>query len=218
MIPVLNERDTIAGQLEDLSARFPGSELIVVDGGSTDETVRQALPLCSSLLVSPPGRAGQMNMGADVARGEYVFFLHADSLPTIDSAGLANALTETPDWGFCRVRLSGRRTAFRVIEWAMNHRSRLTGVATGDQMLFVRRDVLVHIGGFARIPLMEDVEICKRLRRLGPPLILAQPVVTSSRRWEERGVLATVMQMWVLRLEYFFGVSPHTLWRQYYGR
>ena len=120
-------------------------------------------------------------------------------------------------WGFCRVRLSGGRRAFRIIEWFMNQRSRLTSVATGDQMLFLRRSLFEDSGGFDDIPLMEDVAYSKRLRRVARPLIIPQPVQSSSRRWEQRGVARTVLSMWGLRLAYAMGVSPRRLWEHYYG-
>lgn len=218
VIPVLNEERRIAVLLRDLRTRFPRCELVVVDGGSEDATVDAATPYCDLLLHSEPGRAAQMNLGAGAARSDYLFFLHADSRPQISAAELDAALAGHPSWGFCRVRLDGGRPLFRVIEWFMNQRSRLTRIATGDQMLFVDRALFDSSGGFDAIPLMEDVAYCKRLRRLAAPAILAPAVVTSSRRWEEGGALRTILLMWSLRLAYFLGVSPATLWRHYYGR
>jgi rSAM/selenodomain-associated transferase 2 len=218
VIPVLNEQDSIVSLLQNLTHQYPECELVVVDGGSSDETVARALPLCSNLLTGPPSRATQMNLGARAASGRYIFFLHADTLPSSDMAQLSTVLATRPRWGFFRARLSGERWVYRVIESAMNLRSRITRVATGDQTLFVYRDVLAETGGYADIPLMEDIEFCKRLRRLYPPAIISQPVVTSSRRWETRGVCRTVLQMWALRLAYVLGVSPHRLWQHYYGR
>lgn len=218
IIPVLDEAPRIAALLRDLRARFPGARLIVVDGGSRDATVRQALPLCDELLIGERGRALQMNLGAAVAQSDYLLFLHADTRPAFDGATLAMRLTAHPPWGFCRLRLCGSRRAFRVIEWFINQRSRLTRVGTGDQMLFVSRALFTRSGGFDAVPLMEDVALCKRLRRLAPPLVLDLAVVTSSRRWEEGGVIATVLRMWALRAAFALGVSPERLWRHYYGR
>ncbi len=217
VIPVLNERVHVAGLLRDLRHRFPTCELIVVDGGSSDDTVAAALPLCDQLLLAERGRARQMNLGGQVASSPYIAFLHADSCPGVSAAALQRHLAAGPLWGFCRVRLDGRHPCFRVIEWCMNQRSRLTAVATGDQMLYVQKTVFEQTGGFEAIPLMEDVAYSKRLRRLAPPLIIPEPVVTSSRRWEEGGVLRTVLRMWLLRLGYFLGVAPERLWRHYYA-
>lgn len=218
IIPVLNEQDCIGDLLAYLREHFPDSELTVVDGGSQDRTVAAALPLCTRLLTAPPGRAAQMNLGGRASSCDYLCFLHADSRPGVSAGQLQTYLSAAPLWGFCRVRLSGSRPVFRVIEWCMNLRSRLTSVATGDQMLFLQRAVFERGGGFDDIPLMEDVAYCKRLRRLARPLLIAEPVLSSSRRWEQRGVLRTVLSMWGLRLAYFWGVSPGRLWHYYYGR
>ncbi len=215
---MLNEQDGITGLLSTIADNFPSAQIIVVDGGSTDKTVIRALPLAHLLLTSVPGRSRQMNLGANASATDYLIFLHADSLPSFDETVLSKALSGAPVWGFCRARLSGERWAFRVIEWAMNTRSALTSIATGDQMLFVRREQLLGMGGYADIPLMEDIELCKRLRASAGPSLIQQAVLTSSRRWESKGVIATVIHMWCLRLAYFFGVSPHRLWRSYYGR
>ncbi len=217
IIPVLDEEGGIEGLLRHLRQRYPDSELIVVDGGSEDQTVARAMPWCDQLLLSERGRAAQMNLGGRVASAEYLFFLHADTVPGATAHQLEHCLCGEPQWGFCRVRLSGDGLALRVIETFMNLRSRLTRVATGDQMLFLRRDVFETTGGFDPIPLMEDVAYSKRLRRRERPLVIRTPVVSSSRRWEERGVARTVLQMWVLRLAFFLGVSPQRLWRVYYG-
>jgi len=218
VIPVLNEEEGIGALLQDLRQRYPGSEIIVVDGGSSDQTVAVAMPLSDQLLLGERGRAGQMNLGGQVANSEYVLFLHADSCPAVDAGHLGDCLARRPQWGFCRVRLSSDRPVFRIIEWFMNQRSRLSRIATGDQMLFLRSSLFERTGGFDAIPLMEDIAYCKRLRRLGRPLVIHAPVTTSSRRWEEHGVARTVVRMWLLRLAYFLGVSPAHLWRHYYGR
>jgi rSAM/selenodomain-associated transferase 2 len=217
VIPTLNEQASIGALLGLLSAEFPDAEYVVVDGGSDDRTVATAMPLCHALITSEPGRAVQMNLGAQIASGDYLLFLHADSVPTVSARELQAALADSPLWGFCRVQLDGLERIFRVLEWAMNTRSRLTRVATGDQMLFVRRADFIQLGGFARIPLMEDVELSKRLRRQQAPRIVAAPVITSSRRWQVRGVWRTVLDMWALRLAYVLGVSPQRLWQHYYG-
>jgi rSAM/selenodomain-associated transferase 2 len=218
IIPVLNEQGAVATLLQDLRERYPDSELIVVDGGSNDQTVALAMPLCDQLLMGEAGRAAQMNLGGQLARGPYLFFLHADSRPTISAAALEEVIRSNPQWGFSRIRLGGEAFAYRVIEWFINHRSRLTSIGTGDQMLFLQQSLFDSCGGFDAIPLMEDVALCKRLRESCAPLILTQQVVTSTRRWERGGIARTVLRMWALRFAYYFGASPQTLHRHYYGQ
>lgn len=217
VIPVVNEAAGIAELLQRLARDFPGAERVVVDGGSRDDSVSEALRHADLVLMSEPGRALQMNLGAAAARGDILCFLHADTWPCFD----ANALHAQTDsdfrWGFCRVRLRGNSGALRVIAASMNRRSRWTRVATGDQLLVVARDFFAQNGGFAEIPLMEDVEISKRLRALAPPRAFPLHVSSSGRRWEQRGVVRTVLLMWALRLAYWAGVSPQRLWRYYYG-
>jgi rSAM/selenodomain-associated transferase 2 len=217
VIPVLNEAPTLGALLERLRATFPGAELIVVDGGSADGSVPIALPRSDVVLIGGRGRAAQMNLGAHSATRPYLLFLHADCEPgglrALDAGGL-----EPLDWGYFPVKLSGRDWRLRVIAWCMNQRARWTHVATGDQGLLVRRSLFLHLGGFAAIPLMEDIEICKRLRRRAPPTQLDPPLRVSSRRWEQRGLLRTVLQMWFLRLAYVLGASPVWLHRRYYGK
>ena len=147
VVPVLNEAANIERLLSELRQRFAGAQVLVVDGGSTDNTAELVRHNGATVLSSPPGRAVQMNRGAAAATGEYVFFLHADSVPTVCAGSLAHYLATAPQWGFCCIRLNGERFAFRVIEWFINQRSRLTRVATGDQMLFVRRELFDASGG-----------------------------------------------------------------------
>lgn len=218
IIPVRNEEGVIGPLLADLKTRFAGCELVVVDGGSHDSGPREALRYADVVLFGAPGRAAQMNLGAACARGAYLIFLHADTRPCFSLAQLRKALAPAPRWGFCRVRLSGTHRGLRIVEAGMNLRTRLTGVATGDQMLFVSRELFDQVQGYAPLPLMEDIELCKRLRRVSKPRMLDAVVCTSSRRWEQRGVLRTVLTMWWLRLLYVCGVSPARLWRLYYGR
>lgn len=217
VIPVLNEEARIGPLLALLQRDFPGAQRIVVDGGSADGTVAAAMPGATQLLLGQPGRAAQMNLGARAASGDYLLFLHADSRPRFAAAQLQSVLSEAPGWGFFPLRLDGHRAVFRLLERAISLRSRYSGIGTGDQMLFLRRDVFLECGGFASIPLMEDVELCKRLRRTAAPLVPDLAVETSSRRWEQRGVLRTVLQMWGLRLAYVLGAAPERLWQRYYG-
>lgn len=217
VIPVLNEAAGLPGLLAHVRQRFPDAELIVVDGGSSDGSIAAAIPHANCVLLGPRGRAAQMNLGARCARGEWLVLLHGDTLPDFDEQELLAALGSECDWGFCSVRLRGDSRGLRVVASLMNRRSRLTQVATGDQMLLVRRQVFDAIGGFADLPLMEDVEICKRLRQYGNAAALPLRVTSSGRRWDEQGLVKTVVHMWGLRLAYWLGVSPQRLWDHYYG-
>ncbi|MBK5929884.1 TIGR04283 family arsenosugar biosynthesis glycosyltransferase [Halochromatium salexigens] len=217
IIPTLNEADAIVALLGDLAAlRAAGHELILVDGGSTDTTQALAEPLVDRLLAAPRGRAAQMNVGAQAATGELLWFLHADSrVPAATAEALLAAAHTGVRWGRCDVRLSGRHPLLRVIERAMNLRSCLSGIATGDQGLFVTRADFTAVGGFPDIPLMEDIALSRRLRRLARPLCLRPALITSSRRWESRGILRTMVLMWRLRLAYALGADPARLARLY---
>jgi len=216
IVPALNEAAGIEralGPLQPLRARR--HEVIVVDGGSDDATRRLALPLADRVLRAPRGRALQMNAGAACAQGEGLVFLHADTqLPEAADRAVAAALGESP-WGRFDVRIVGRSPLLGVVAWAMNLRSRLTGIATGDQAIFVRRTVFESLGGYAAIPLMEDVELSRRLRAIGRPACLEARVATSARRWEARGVLRTIALMWRLRLAYWLGADPARLAERY---
>lgn len=218
IIPTLNEEEEIGAALAALQPlRACGCEVIVADGGSADATVARAQPLADAVMVSEPGRARQQNAGAAAARGGVLLFLHADTrLPDGADGLIGDGLRETArGWGRFDVRLTGRHPLLRVIERMMNLRSRLTGIATGDQAIFVRRDWFREAGGVPEIPLMEDVALSKALKRRGPPLCLRETVLTSSRRWEQRGVWRTMVLMWRLRLEYWRGVDPEQLAARY---
>ena len=207
----------ILARLEKLQGlRLQGIELILVDGGSTDNTLELAQGLVDRVVGSSRGRAVQMNAGAAAAQGEYLVFLHLDTgLPAGFVEHLKSWRQSREAWGFFRVKLSGKSPCFRIIEWAMNWRSRISRIGTGDQVIFIRSDFFKRLGGYANIPLMEDVELCKRLRKLSAPCIVKDCVTTSSRRWEEQGVIRTVLLMWQLRLGYFLGVAPERLVKRY---
>jgi rSAM/selenodomain-associated transferase 2 len=216
IIPAVDEAESLADTLPALARlRHAGHEIVVVDGGSGDETRRQARPLADRVLVTGRGRARQMNAGAAAANGDVLLFLHADSLLPADAdTAIAEALTVSC-WGRFDVRLWGREWSFRMIEAFMNLRSRLTGIATGDQAIFVERETFRNVGGYPDIPLMEDVAISRRLRSIARPACLRQKVVTSARRWRSRGIARTVVLMWRLRLAFALGADPRQLARLY---
>ena len=213
VIPVLNEAAMVGATLHALAPlRAGGHEVIVVDGGSEDATREIAAPLADRVLLAPRGRAAQMNAGAAEATGDALVFLHADTrLPERADVLILDSLTRH-SWGRFDVRIEAAHPLLRVIAFAMNLRSRLTGIATGDQAIFVRRALFP---GFPEIPLMEDIALSRVLKKIDSPLCLRQRVVTSGRRWEAHGVLRTIFLMWRLRLLYFLGVSPDALARKY---
>ena len=217
VVPALDEAADIEAALQALAPlRARGAEVIVVDGGSADGTAQLAKPLADRVLVSPRGRARQMNAGAAAARGDVLLFLHADTrLPEAADAALHQAVARGAAWGRFDVQIDGRPRMLRLVAALMNQRSRLTGIATGDQAIFVRCDLFQRIGGFPDQPLMEDIEISRRLRALARPCCLRQRVVTSGRRWESRGVWRTIFLMWRLRWRYWRGESAQTLAEAY---
>jgi len=218
IIPVLNEGEAIAAALDALAVlRALGAEVIVVDGGSRDATIQRARPRADRVILAPRGRALQMNAGAEKASGDVLLFLHADTrLPAdADHVVLSGLERFGRAWGRFDVKIEGRSALLRVIAWLMNIRSRLTGIATGDQAIFVRRAAFQAAGGFPAIPLMEDIALCKRLKLVSPPLCVRDCVVTSGRRWEKNGVINTMVLMWRLRLAYFCGADPKKLAQQY---
>lgn len=217
VIPALNEATHIGALLADLGpARAAGAELILVDGDSTDGTAALASPAVDRVLTAPRGRSSQMNAGARVAAGDVLWFLHADTrVPPEAPELLLDACRRGATWGRFDVRLSGRLPVLRLVERAMSLRSRLTGIATGDQGIFVTRAAFERVAGFPQIPLMEDIAISKALRRQGRPACLRTRVLTSSRRWEEQGAIRTILLMWRLRLAFALGADPHRLARLY---
>ncbi len=220
IIPVLNEAIYLSNPSERLTALTNnGHEIIVVDGGSDDATVELSHRFAHRVLSAPRSRALQMNAGALQARGDVLVFLHADTVLPDNADHLINSAlsNEKRLWGCFDVKLSGSHLFLRIVETSMNLRSRMTGVVTGDKTLFVRRDVFKVVGGFPDIPIMEDIAISKQLKALVRPIHIGTPVITSSRRWERKGILRTVTKMWGLRFAYFLGVSPNTLVKLYYG-
>jgi len=217
IIPTLNEEAEIQACLTQLQGlRAQGFEVIVADGGSVDKTPQLVEGLCDQFISARRGRAGQMNVAALQARGEIIFFLHVDTrLPDKFSELVHSIKVDAFYWGRFDVKLSGQHWSFRVIESMMNLRSRLTGIATGDQVIFLSKKLYREVGGFPEIELMEDIAMSRRLRKISLPLCLRQKVLTSSRRWERDGIISTIIKMWWLRFSYFIGIDPATLARQY---
>ncbi len=217
VVPTLNESKQIEHCLNGLQLlRQQGHEIIVVDGGSNDNTVSLALPLCDRVIQSKKSRAIQMNSGAAEATGHCILFLHAD---TTLSSDVVNFFLEVQNiekkWGRFDIRLSGRDGLFRIIETCMNIRSRITGIATGDQAVFVGKELFNEINGFPEIALMEDIAISRLLLKRSKPICFRERVISSSRRWEENGIIKTILKMWAIRFLYFFHVDANRLAKIY---
>jgi rSAM/selenodomain-associated transferase 2 len=212
VVPALNEAAIIVAALQALKPlRARGAEVIVADGGSRDGTAALAAPLADRVITVPRGRGAPMNEGAALGRGDALLFLHADTALPVDADRLIDTALARRAWGRFDLRIAGSHPLFAVIARMINWRSRLTGIATGDQAIFVTREAFEAVGGFPDLPLMEDIAISRRLKRLCRPFCLATPVVTSGRRWERNGVLSTILLMWRLRLSYYLGVEPALL-------
>ncbi len=217
IIPTLNEAEHIRDLLGDLAPmREHGHEIILVDGGSSDATRELAANSVDLILQVAPGRARQMNAGAEQAVGDFLWFLHADC--RVPHLAWEAVLASRRHWGRFDVQLSGQDIRLRLVERMMNLRSRVSGIATGDQGIFVRPTTFNSVGGFPDIPLMEDIALSKRLRKRAVPDCLKTGLITSSRRWENKGVLRTILLMWFLRFAYFIGVSPKRLAGIYYSK
>jgi rSAM/selenodomain-associated transferase 2 len=217
VIPVLDEAEHLAERLGWLMPlRRRGAEIIVVDGGSRDGTLATAQSIADQAFAAPRGRGSQMNAGAARAAGDVLLFLHADTvLPDNADTLIAAPIAGGATWGRFDVAIAGRHPLLPVVALMMNYRSRLTGIATGDQAIFAKREAFEKVGGFVDIPLMEDIALSAALKRLGRPACIRQRVSTSGRRWEKNGVVRTIVLMWWLRAQYFFGADPVRLARRY---
>jgi rSAM/selenodomain-associated transferase 2 len=216
IIPILNEEQSIAFLLKELAEWCrEDDEVILVDGGSRDGGVSIAEKMGFHVVVSERGRGRQMNRGASLAEGAVFWFLHADSrISNIARSELDLIQNNGACWGHFKITIAGAKTVYRLIESFMNLRSRISGIATGDMGILVKAEVFRSIGGFPEIDLMEDIELCKRLRS-HKPFVSSKRLLVSERRWEAGGIYKTICLMWVLRLAWFFGVSDQTLSRIY---
>ncbi|WP_269556839.1 TIGR04283 family arsenosugar biosynthesis glycosyltransferase [Halomonas alkaliantarctica] len=216
IIPMLNEAADIQTALAPLQVlREAGTEIIVVDGGSSDNSVALATPLADALLISDPGRARQMNLGAEHARAAALVFLHADTQLPAGAVELITQALNTHCWGRFDIHLEGQSRWLPLVSRMMNLRSQLTDIATGDQCLFIRRTTFNTVGGFPDQPLMEDIELSKRLKALASPNCLRTKVISSGRRWDKFGAWKTICLMWRLRYRYWRGVSASQLAKEY---
>ncbi len=217
IVPTLNESRSIEILLQQLQfLREDGIEVIVSDGGSIDDTCKKAKKLCDLLIIGEASRSLQMNLGAKNSRKSWLWFVHADTIFLKSPRDIIRSFEKADrSWGFCQICLDGKGWYFRVIEWMMNKRSKASQIGTGDQGIFIHRKKFNELNGFAPIPLMEDIEICKRLKSIESPRILDKFLQTSARRWEKKGVLRTIFLMWALRLGFFFRISPKKLSRFY---
>jgi rSAM/selenodomain-associated transferase 2 len=217
IIPTLNEEAHIKNTVLPLQYfRKKGHEIILVDGGSMDSTREIGEELADKIILSAPGRAKQMNLGALNATGDVLLFLHADTMlpENVDSIIVDNIDNELV-WGCFTLHLSGERYIFRVIEYFINLRSKYSGIATGDQGIFITKKLYKLVEGYPDFPLMEDIAICQLLKSNSKPVFLGDHLVSSSRRWEEKGVFKTIILMWKLRLQYWLGVAPDKLAKMY---
>jgi rSAM/selenodomain-associated transferase 2 len=218
IIPALNEENTVGVLCDALQPlRQRGHEVILVDGGSTDQTIATALPQTDKLISAPRGRALQMRAGAAAAKGSVFWFLHADTgVPEQADQLILDALeNQNAQWGRFDIALSDRQPLLACVAFMMNLRSSLTSIATGDQGIFVRRSLYQRVGGIPSIPLMEDIAFSRSLKAYSRPVCVGEQLLGSARRWNKHGIIRTIVTMWGLRLAYYCGVSPERLEKYY---
>ena len=214
IIPVFNDRNHLARLLQTLE-HYPNLELLIVDGGSSDKP-HEVTGSATLLQATTRGRGTQVALGIRQVNREWVWVLHADSFVSAENIESLLSAMKEGRWGRFDVTLHGSRWEYRMIEYLMNIRSRLTSICTGDQGMFFHKDILSEVGGFPEQPIMEDVEVSKRMRKLERPVCCTSRIGTSIRRWEAGGVFKTVFRMWSYRIKYFFGASPDSLYSEYY--
>ena len=221
IIPVLNENLFFTKQQLYLQALLnQGHEIIIVDGGGKDNSRLAAIKLGCKFIQTKACRGHQLHRGAKVSSNDILVFLHADTILPLSTTNLIYETLNQPlsSWGRFNVAFTNKKLIFKIIAWLMNKRSCVTGIVTGDQTLFIKRSVYFDTGGFSDLPLMEDIEFSKRLKKHSKPICLNETVLTSSRKWEQHGILATIILMWRLRLLYFFGIPAKQLAEQYYSK
>jgi len=228
IVPLLNEADNLPELMAHIVRLDPvPQQVILVDGGSVDGSVAIAKEMLKStetaqsiidwhIIDSTVGRAQQMNAGAVLATGDVLLFLHADTELPADAIDNVQQAIAQYDWGRFDVRLDSREPLLSIVGLMINQRSRLMSIATGDQAIFVKRSVFDDLGGYPDQPLMEDIELCKRLKKIARPACLKSKVITSARRWQQHGTWRTIFLMWQLRFDYWRGVSPDILKQRYY--
>lgn len=229
VVPILNEADNLPHLFANIACLNPApQQVILVDGGSMDKSIGVAQNLIKDLelnnklgidwqiIESSAGRATQMNGGARLAIGDILLFLHADTqLPSQAILGVVNAMG-TAEWGRFDVRLDSRQPMLWIVSQMINWRSKLSRIATGDQAIFIKRELFEQVGGYPDQALMEDIEICKKLKTIAKPACLKSKVVTSARRWQQHGTWRTIILMWQLRFDYWRGVSADNIKARYY--
>ena len=221
VIPTLNEYLYITNhQAYFKSLIKQGHEIIIVDGGSVDGTVESVQKIGCKCLSTKASRGYQLHAGACASTHNVLVFLHADTLlpPTVEEIINTSLSNSNSSWGRFNVTFSKNNFIFKILAWFMNKRSCLTGIVTGDHTLFIKRDTYFNCGGFSDIPIMEDIEISRRLKKHSDPICLSNSVITSSRKWEKQGIAKTILMMWALRAKFYFGVSAEKIVEQYYSQ
>ncbi len=221
IIPVLNEESFFVEQTKIFTSLLEqGHEVIVVDGGSTDQSVVIAEQIGCICISTNPSRGHQLHIGAKKSSNQILVFMHADTLlPPSGLGNIRNVMEKANNyWGRFNVVFTNQKLVFKVIAWFMNKRSCLTGIVTGDHTFFMKREIYFNSGGFSDIPIMEDIELSKKLRKYSRPVCLSEKVITSSRKWEQQGVLKTILLMWYLRLLFYVGVPAEKLAKRYYSK
>lgn len=218
IIPALNEAYYLTRQRKFLRLLIDsGHEVMIIDGGSKDNSIKIAESLGCRTYTTKPSRGYQLHFGALKSTNNIIVFLHADTCLPSDATGLIiKSLAQTNSkWGYFNIGFTNRNLIFKVIAWFMNKRTRFTGIVTGDHTLFVERNIYLDSGGFSDIPIMEDIDISKRLNYFSSPTCIASNAITSSRKWETHGIISTILKMWLLRILFFFGISPHKISKMY---